>query len=117
MWRYFTNVSKPVVVESDSTTEQETISEEIRLRKRSNNSNKKYDEESRAKIAKWAIENGNISAVKKFDMPESTVRNFKKKYQKAVSLQPINAPGPSAIGIEKQGKPLKLGSLDKVVQK
>lgn len=83
-----------------------------------------YSPEDRAKIGRFAAENGNSRAVKKFGfkmgrpVPESTVRSFKKQY-----LAELKAGGPnkdpSAItALEKKrvGRPLKLGGLDEAVQ-
>ena len=43
-----------------------------------------YTDEDRAAIAKYAYEHGNAAAIKKFmpqfNLPESTVRSFKKRY-------------------------------------
>ena len=54
------------------------------------NSYPHYSGETRAKIAKYAVENGNTKAVKHFEkefsnLKESTIRNFKKKYYEKLS--------------------------------
>ena len=54
------------------------------------NSYTHYSGETRVKIAKYAVENGNAKAVKHFEkefpnLKESTVRNFKKKYYEKLS--------------------------------
>ena len=66
----------------------------------------------RARIGKYAAENGNAAAVRKFtkilefSVPESTVRGFKTRYLKKLkhSKSPVTAL-PHAI----KGRPLKLG--------
>ena len=52
----------------------------------------KYSDEDRAKIGKYAVENGNERARKQFlkkypTLTESTVRNFKKAYKEAVESE------------------------------
>ena len=54
------------------------------------NSYTHYSGETRVKIAKYAVENGNTKAVKHFEkefpnLKENTVRNFKKKYYEKLS--------------------------------
>ena len=54
------------------------------------NSYTHYSGETRVKIAKYAVENGNAKAVKHFEkeflsLKERTVRNFKKKYYEKLS--------------------------------
>ena len=54
------------------------------------NSYTHYSGETRVKIAKYAVENGNTKAVKHSEkefpnLKESTVRNFKKKYYEKLS--------------------------------
>ncbi|CAG2253276.1 PFK [Mytilus edulis] len=82
-------------------------------------SNNHYTPETRAKIAKYATEHGNVAAARKFskdlqlDIKESAVRAMKKKYlvhSKESNHQPVNALTP-----EKRGRPLLLGDLDKDV--
>ena len=78
----------------------------------------------RAKIGKWALENGNKSARNHFfkDFPnlnESTVRNFKKAYEermkwqrKQLHPQPVNE-----ISFQRQGRPPILLELDEKLVK
>ena len=79
MWKYIKSVSKSQQSTERDEEEAKAVHEEIRLRKRSKKTNNVYDDETRAKIAKYAIYNGNAKAVSKYGVPESTVRNFKKK--------------------------------------
>ena len=83
-----------------------------------------YTDEDRAKFGKYASENGNAAALKRFrkDIPElgeSTVRSFKTKYlaalensRKLEDLTPI-----TSIPSKKRGRPLNLpGELHSEVQ-
>ena len=109
MWRYIQGVTKP----SQQDEEKASVDREIRLRKRTGNNNV-YDDQTRAKVGKWAAENGNASAVTRFNIPESTVRNFKRRYTDGMvaSSTPI-----LSISNKTRGRPCKLGSLDAVVQR
>ena len=78
-----------------------------------------FTPEDRAEIGKYAAENGNTRASKKYCVAESTVRLFKSKYLAALKTN-------TEAGIEeevraipagKRGRPLLLGELDKDVQK
>ena len=86
------------------------------------NTNFHYDAEIRAKIGRYAAENGNKNAVEKFSrelqrpLSESTVRGFKKAYY----FELRKAKDPDNILELKhglRGKPKKLGDLDQKVQK
>ena len=48
-----------------------------------------YSAEDRAKIGRWAAENGNASACRKFKVPESTVCGFKTRYLAAVKVTKV----------------------------
>ena len=114
MWRFIKGVKRPE--EGSELTEEEVVRNEVvRLRKREK-SNAKYDAETRAKVAKYAIMNGNAKAVKKFNVPESTVRNFKKKYNELTNASEGYQP-PTEIANKYKGRPLKLGTLDSIVQR
>ena len=71
-----------------------------------------YDDRTRANIGKYAAENGNAAAVRKYSkllghaVPESTVRGFKKRYLKKIkeTKEPVTSL-PHAV----KGRPLKLG--------
>ena len=104
------------IVNSLATDESTTSTKRGIKRKASNNH---YTPETRAKIAKYATEHGNVAAARKFskdlqlDIKESAVRAMKKKYlvhSKESNHQPVNALTP-----EKRGRPLLLGDLDKDV--
>ena len=77
-----------------------------------------FSPEDRAEIGKYASECGNAAAVRKYNVGESTVRLFKKKYLEALhirvrngDIQPVTAILPG-----RRGRPLLLGELDKKVQ-
>ena len=61
-------------------------------RKRKRDSNLVYSPEKRAKIAKYAIDHGVMNAHRKFNVPESTVRNFKSAYNFKVHLEKCDEP-------------------------
>ena len=87
-----------------------------------------FTDEQRAKIAKYAVENGNNNAIKHFedefpDMKEGTIRNFKKKYysclcearrndavsearrwESCVTAMPSKVPGHPPVIMELDGK-------------
>ena len=81
-----------------------------------------YDEETRAKIARYAVEHGNKAAISKFSvelgkpLAESTVRNMKKSWY----LKLREEPDPDKITClprANRGRPLMLGSYDQEVAK
>ncbi len=71
----------------------------------------------KAKIGRYAAENGNIAAVKKFskelerNIPESSVRHFKKCYYEELKTQK-EPDKVTEITNKTQGRPLTLGELD-----
>ena len=79
----------------------------------------KYSDEDRAKIGKYAVENGNERARKQFlkkypTLTESTVRNFKKAYKEAVESE-LEKPNPEPvckIQCQPQGRPPILLDFD-----
>ena len=86
-----------------------------------------FSDEQRATIGKYATENGNAAAVKKFKgdfdggLGESTVRAFKKRYleelKKATKENlPGEVPNVTKIANKRRGRPLLLGDVDKDVQ-
>ena len=85
---------------------------EIRLRTRTRNNNV-YDNQTRDKVGKWTAENGNASAVKRVNIPESTVRNFKRRYTYGFATSSSSI---QSISNKTRGRPCKLGSFDAVVQ-
>lgn len=78
-----------------------------------------YDSEQRAKIGRWACENGNASAVKHFSksmgkpINESTVRSLKKQYLREVNRTPEKRI--TSLEKGKVGRPLLLGQYDSEV--
>ena len=83
---------------------------------------KKYTDEDRYKIGKYASENGSAATVRKFksDFPklnESTVRDFKRKYEEKLKISKKKGENISTLVTEKRGRLLLLGKLDEVVQK
>ena len=83
---------------------------------------KKYTDEDRYKIRKYASENVSTATLQKFnsDFPklnESTVRDFKRKYEEKVKISKKKGGNISTLVTEKRGCPLLLGKLDEMVQK
>ena len=78
-----------------------------------------FTPEDRAKIGKYAAENGNTRASKKFCVAESTARSFKSKYLAALktNVEAGTDEQVKAIPAGKRGRLLLLGELDKDVQK
>ena len=74
-------------------------------RKRSNY--KVYTPEDRAKIARYAIDSGVNNAGRKFGINESTVRTFKKAYNKIMAEEKSDIV--QSIDVKPRGKPLLLG--------
>ena len=76
-----------------------------------------YNDELRAKIAKYSCENGNKAAVAKFsselghDVSESTVRNMKKTYLSKLREE-RNPDNITSLPHAARGRPLMLGSYD-----
>ena len=81
-------------------------------RKRKSQENAQYTPEQRAKVAKYAIENGVMKAARKFGVGESTVRNFKRKL---VAMAPEELADVKTLEIKQRGRPLLLGQYDKDV--
>jgi len=85
----------------------------------------KWSENERYNIGKYAAENGNINAVRKFktDFPklsESIVRTFKKKYYEELSRhtkEKLEASQRIQKYSRKTGRPLLFGELDEMVRK
>ena len=84
----------------------------------------KWNPKARHSIGKYASENGNAAAIRKFkpdypNLSESTVRTFKTKYQEELKKAEKEKRDPSKT-IEKYssktGRPLMLGELDSMVQ-
>ena len=77
----------------------------------------KYTAVQRYRIGKYASEYGSTNAVRKFqkDFPslkESTVGEFRKKYQKMLKENKNENQSPKkALELEKQGRPLMLGNV------
>ena len=77
----------------------------------------KYTAVQRNRIGKYASENSSTNAVRKFqkdfrNLKESTVREFRKKYQKMLKEKNENQSPKKALELEKQGRPLMLGNVD-----
>ena len=83
---------------------------------------RKYTDEDRYKIGKYASENGSTATVRKFksDFPklkESTVCDFKRKYEEKLKISKKKVENISTLVTEKRRRPPLLGKLDKMVQK
>lgn len=84
----------------------------------------KWTDENRYTIGKYASEHGNTSAVRRFrkqfpNIKESTVRDFKKKYERLIQeAKKRNVEPPKMIEkySSKTGRPLLLGKFDHMVQ-
>lgn len=128
--KYF-NVS---VSDSDSSTslanddiliqkEIDTALKELTKNERSGKGrkNKFYSAAERAKIGRYAAENGNkativhFSKILGFELPESTVRGMKKAYLDELKTKK-NPTEITELEHKLRGKPLKLGSFDRIVQ-
>ena len=83
---------------------------------------KKYTEEDRYKIGKYASENGSAATIWKFKsafpkLNECTVRDFKRKYEEKLKISKKKGENISTLVTEKRGRPLLSGKLEKMVQK
>lgn len=130
MWRFLKLNENATTSSATATDDQEkrlqcAVSEEISKVKETSQRKRKaknthYTAEEKAKIGRFAAENGNSAAVKKFNnMPESTVRGFKTKYLELLKKAgPMSNPSSvTRIDHKTLGRPLKLGSsLDKEVR-
>ena len=82
----------------------------------------KWNPKNRYLIRKYASENGNAAAIRKFkpdypNLTESTVRTFKTKYQEEITKAAKEKRDPGKeIEKSKAGRPLMLGELDSMVQ-
>ena len=83
-----------------------------------------YTDEDRAKIGRYACEHGNEKARRRFlnqkpKLSESTVRNFKKRYQtKMREEQKKDHPQPvTKVTSQPRGRPLLMGELDESLLK
>lgn len=81
--------------------------------------NRSYLATEKAVIGRYAAEHTNIKAVKKYNIPESTIRGFKTAYLKELKNGgPMANPNKiTALQHKTLGRPLKLGSLDLEVNK
>ena len=83
-----------------------------------------YSDELRAKIGKFALKHGNSAAMKHFyaelghEIPESTIRGMRDKYQLLVERGAAADTGEvEAVGCGPRGRPTSLGpALDSLVQ-
>lgn len=84
-----------------------------------------YTAEFRAKVARYALENGDARAVRHFSnstevkrpLNESVVRNWRQKWLSARDASPNpSSAGPSTIETKSRGRPLLLGQLDDKVK-
>ena len=106
----------------------ERAKDEIRTQKKKSNkcgAYQKYSEESRAKIALYAVRHGVPAAVRycsrerRININESTIRSFKSAHIEELKSQRIrhSTDKIKVLPYKKRGKPLLLGEdLDKVVQ-
>lgn len=76
---------------------------------------KVYSADLRAKIGKYAVDNGVACAARHFDVRESTVRSLKKAYLKALENDPSK--NISELPKGDRGRPLVLGKYDEEVLK
>ena len=79
-----------------------------------------FTPEQRAKIAKYAVQCGNMAATRHFSqefptLGESTVRVFKKQYQEEIKKKGTEEEI-SSLPKKKRGRPLTLGEFDNKVQ-
>ena len=71
---------------------------------------KKYADEDRYKIGKYASENGSAATVRKFKsgfskLDESNVHDFKRKYEEKLKISKIKGENISTLVTEKRGRP------------
>ena len=103
---------------------EKVLADDVTIRKGKRRYTTDFSSEDRAKIGKFAVENGNAKAVKHFKstyqhLGESTVRFFKKRYLDGLAEKRKNGemhPAVAEIPVKKQGRPLLLGDLDVQVQ-
>lgn len=126
----FSELVAPVPeVNSDSNIgriDNEMINELVSLSKNSSSRSTKYrkwTDKERYDIGKYAAENGNSNALRKFqtdfpDLKESTVRTFKKRYYEEVRKGKEQLEESQKIEKyrQKTGRPFLLGDLDAMVQ-
>lgn len=78
-----------------------------------------YDDETRAKIARFAVDNGVAKAARKFSnslgkkVSETTVRSMRDSY---VKIKKVSMTEPKDLPKSPRGNPLLLGNLDSDVQ-
>ena len=130
MWRFIKNVPRPSSSGSsagscDKTAETAVNKELAKVTsKRKRQTYNKYTAEFRAKVAKYALDNGDARAVRHFSpqletpINESVVRNWRGKWlaERDASPNPASSSGPSKLEIKPRGRPVLLGQLDKKVQ-
>ena len=82
-----------------------------------------YTATERAKIGKFAVENGTTRACKHFSqlwkksVPEATARRFKNEYLKELALQKYTGKPVTELPTKQRGRPLLVGlELDKAIQ-
>ena len=112
-------IKNPEIAEEQAAINREVVAT-TPTRKRKRGDYNAYDDETRAKIAKYAQEHGNTKAARHFStklgrkIAESTVCSMKQKFLKAVKENPTKPV--TSLPNAKRGRPLMLGELDKRVQ-
>ena len=109
-------------VKSEPKPEQKQTPKEVKksTKKPSRGRYVQYSDEMRAKIGKFALKHGNSAAMKHFyaelghEIPESTIRGMRDKYQ--LMVERAGPGGVESLGCGPRGRPTSLGSHDSLVQ-
>ena len=110
------SASKPKAPEKIETAVRQAL-EKSKVVQNIPRKNKHFTGEELFKVGKYVAENGNIWAVRKFDIGESAVRTFRKGYFKAIRKRPADdSVIVKALPSKKIGRPPLLGDLDSKVQ-
>ena len=114
---YLPDAERGSAIEAANKKVQQELDNPDNKRKRKRGDYHHYSPEVRAKVAKYACNYGNKSAVKKFskelghDLSEGTVRNFKRKYLDKVKS--VGDPDSvTSLPSAPSGRPLLLGKYD-----
>ena len=113
-----TGLSEHVTHEANKAVESTLQESEAPPEKKKRKYTRTFSPEDRAEIGKYTSKCGNAVAVRKYNVEESMVRLFKKKYLEAIRVRVRNGDSQPVTAIlpGRRGRPLLLGELDKKVQ-
>ena len=116
-----TGIGEEATLEANKAVESLLILTQQDGGKRKRKPYRRFSDTDRAVIGKYAAEHGNAEAMKRFkqefpELPESTVRSFKIKYNNALEAGQSSGEAIEKIPSKRRGRPKLLGDYDTQVQ-